>query len=492
MAGSGTVTVNIIGKTDKLESALDGLSGKLSKFGDKMTDVGKKMTLGVTTPVVAGMATSAKAASDFEESLNKVNVVFKGQSKEIEAWSKTAAKGVGLSSTAALDATGSFGNMFTQLGISTDAAAKMSMGMVGLASDFASFHNADISDVIEAQSAAFRGEYDSLQKYLPLINAASVEQKALQMTGKATSDELTAQDKALAVNALMHEGAGEAAGDFSRTQDSLANKTRIAKAEAENAAVSFGQALKPVTEKVAAAVGWLSEKFANLSPGMQTTILVVAGLLAALGPLITLIGALATAMAFLAANPIVLVIAGIAALAAGLIYAYQHSETFRNVVNTAFNAVKATIEWVWNNVLVHIFEAWRSEINFVIGAFNAIKGVVSDVWNFIHPILDRIGDAIGKVAGPLGKVVGAVGGVTGAVGGVIGKIFHSGGIVPGPIGSNVPIMAQAGERILPRGRSQDGPVFIQLTVDERVLGEIAAASLLDFQSRNGNVGVEAA
>jgi phage-related protein len=53
--------------------------------------------------------------------------------------------------------------------------------------------------------------------------------------------------------------------------------------------------------------------------------------------------------AAMAANPITLVVIGLAALVAALVLAYQHSETFRNIVNTAFeavsNAVSATITW---------------------------------------------------------------------------------------------------------------------------------------------------
>lgn len=43
------------------------------------------------------------------------------------------------------------------------------------------------------------------------------------------------------------------------------------------------------------------------------------------------------------ANPIMLVVTAIAALVAGLVLAYNKSETFRNIVNGAFNAVKDTI-----------------------------------------------------------------------------------------------------------------------------------------------------
>jgi phage-related protein len=47
-------------------------------------------------------------------------------------------------------------------------------------------------------------------------------------------------------------------------------------------------------------------------------------------------------------NPIGLVVTALAGLAGGLVYAYKKSETFRNIVNGAFGAVKTTITFVWN------------------------------------------------------------------------------------------------------------------------------------------------
>src|SRR5690606_35639427 len=145
-----------------------------------------------------------------------------------------AAQNLGLAKGAALDAAGGFGNMFDQLGLTESASADMSKEIIGLAADFSSFHNADITEVLEAQSAAFRGEYDSLQRFLPLMSAATVEQKAMAMTGKENAGELTAQEKALATYQLMLEGAGAAQGDFAATSDQAANSQRIAAAEMEN------------------------------------------------------------------------------------------------------------------------------------------------------------------------------------------------------------------------------------------------------------------
>jgi hypothetical protein len=207
------------------------------------------------------------AASSFNETLSKSNAVFKGSAAGVEAWAKGAADNIGLSTRAALDAASGFGNMFVQLGIGGTDAARMSERIVELGVDLRSFSNANIEDVLAAQSAAFRGEYDSVQRFLPLINAATVEQRALALTGKRTTKELTAQDKALAVNALMFEGAGDAVGDYDRTQDSLANQQQKTTALWEDAKVELGTGLIPVMQGLA---GVLND---HLIPAFKTLFL---------------------------------------------------------------------------------------------------------------------------------------------------------------------------------------------------------------------------
>lgn len=190
------------------------------------------------------------SASDLNETVSKARTIFGPASWELEQWARTAATSFGQSRQQALDAAATFGNLFTQLGIGSDQAAGMSKEMVQLASDFASFHNADITEVIAAQTAAFRDEYDGLQRFLPTINAATVQQRALELTGKKATKELTAQDKALAVQKLMMEGAGAAAGDFARTSDGLANKQRILSARFEDVRAQIGSALLPILTTV--------------------------------------------------------------------------------------------------------------------------------------------------------------------------------------------------------------------------------------------------
>ena len=195
------------------------------------------------------LSDAIRAASDLNEEASKSQTVFGAAAPVISAWAKNATDSIGLSERAALAAAGTFGNMFSQIGIGSDQVATMSESIVGLATDFASFHNADISDVIDAETAAFRGEYDALQRYVPLINAATVEQRALADTGKRNAAQLTAQERATATYEIIVEGAGDAVGDFARTHDSLANAMRRTQAETENTQASIGQQMIPAMQQ---------------------------------------------------------------------------------------------------------------------------------------------------------------------------------------------------------------------------------------------------
>lgn len=66
-------------------------------------------------------------------------------------------------------------------------------------------------------------------------------------------------------------------------------------------------------------------------------------------------------------------------------------------------------------------------------------------------------------------------------------VMHDGGIVPGPRGSEVPALLQAGEQVIPAGRSgggSDRPIVVQLVADGKVIQEI----LLAHQRRSGALG----
>lgn len=247
------------GDDKQLSSDLDKAQGKTKSWASGVGSIAQGALMGIGMGVV-GLVTSATqqavafvgdsvgAASDMSETISKVSTVFGDSAAGILAWSETSAQAFGLSKQAALDAAGGLGNMFMQLGAGSEQAGTVSQDMVQLAADLASFHNAagGTTEVLDTMTAAFRGEYDSVQRFIPTINAAAVELKALEMTGKSNAKELTNLEKALAVQAIMMENAGAAAGDFARTSDGLANQQRILDAQMDNLKATVGEALLPV------------------------------------------------------------------------------------------------------------------------------------------------------------------------------------------------------------------------------------------------------
>lgn len=80
--------------------------------------------------------------------------------------------------------------------------------------------------------------------------------------------------------------------------------------------------------------------------------------------------------AAMSANPIGIVVVALAALAAGLVYAYQNSEQFRAIVDGAFKAVAAAGRWLWNNALAPAFRGIVRGFAWVVdGAANMLDAL---------------------------------------------------------------------------------------------------------------------
>lgn len=198
---------------------------------------------GVLAVKVGGNAVNA--ASDLNETVSKSGAIFGKNQGEILAWSQNAASAFGLSRQEALAGAAQFGNFFDQIGIGGKRAVDMSKGLVKLSADLGSFSNADPAKVMETFQSATRGEFDSLQQFIPTINAARVQQEAFGMTGKKSAKDLTEAEKALALYSAVQKDAGKAVGDFSRTQAGLANQQRTIKAGFSDMSAALGQDLLP-------------------------------------------------------------------------------------------------------------------------------------------------------------------------------------------------------------------------------------------------------
>ena len=135
----------------------------LGKIGSQMSGVGKKMSLGMTAPIVGGFALAINSASDMSETVSKSNVVFGDMATQVQTFANSASTNLGMSSQQALEAASTYGNLFVSMGTGSGQAADMSTVLVQLAADLASFNNLDPTEVLEKLRSGMVGETEPLR-----------------------------------------------------------------------------------------------------------------------------------------------------------------------------------------------------------------------------------------------------------------------------------------------------------------------------------------
>jgi hypothetical protein len=207
---------------------------------------------------------SVMQASDLSESASKVGVVFGDQAKAVQDFAHTAAVSLGQSEQQALEATGTFGNLFRAMGFTNKSSADMSESLVSLAGDLASFNNLDPTDVLMKLRSGLTGETEPLKDLGININDTILKQQALKMGLDASGPTLSAQVKAQAAYALILQQTSLAQGDFARTSGGLANQTRILSAQFTDVKANVGAGFLPFVTLGAHALTGL------LMPGLLT------------------------------------------------------------------------------------------------------------------------------------------------------------------------------------------------------------------------------
>jgi hypothetical protein len=291
----GKVSLDTKGFISGIKGSKEGLSSLESsakKLGDSMKSLGQKMTVGVTLPIAAMGVAAVKAASDLNETMNKVDVVFKENAQIVTDWSKNSATAMGLSRQEALEAAATFGNLFTAMGQSRDVSAQMSTSLVTLAGDLASFNNLDPSVVLLKLKSGIVGETEAVRDLGIDLRQTVVEAKAAEMGFKEVNGVFSQGDLIAARYAIIMEQTSNAQGDFKRTSDALANSMRITNAEWKDALATLGKNLLPIAIQAVHIINRLLEAFNNLSPAQQKTITYILLIVAAIGPLLIVLGTL--------------------------------------------------------------------------------------------------------------------------------------------------------------------------------------------------------
>lgn len=215
------------------------------------------------------------------------------------------------------------------------------------------------------------------------------------------------------------------------------NELKIVGADLVNAAAPM---IKSVAEGLKNAVSGLRAAWEGLSPQMQETIIKLAGVAAAVGPVLAVggklvsgigslmelapklvsgfqavQGALSALWGVMAANPIALIIAAIGALVAAIIYCWNNVEGFKEFFLNAWEAIKQGVknaaDWIgnaiqdignWFSNLGQNALNWGRDLvnNFINGIKDMWENAKRTVSNFAQMIKDFLGFSEPK-EGPL-------------------------------------------------------------------------------------------
>lgn len=255
---------------------------------ENLSKLGNKLTLGLTVPLAAGAAAALNYASDLEETLSKVDVVFGGNADSIKNWASTAVEQMGLAEETAMSAAATYGNMAAGMGLTANQGAEMAKSLTQLSADLASFNNTSQETAQIALNSIFTGETETLKQYGIVMTQTNLEQFAMQQGLEKNIKQMSQAEKVQLRYNYVLANTTNAQGDFARTSDSVANQTRMAKEQLKQAAAALGQNLVPAAASALKVINNILSGFQKLNPAQQKMILGIAGIAAAAGPVIKL------------------------------------------------------------------------------------------------------------------------------------------------------------------------------------------------------------
>lgn len=235
----------------------------------------------------------------------------------------------------------------------------------------------------------------------------------------------------------VQDSFGDVAGAAQQAQeaasDSFAVKSQEAMRELQGSIEPLGEPLLNIATNVAGVVKSFSEWFAGIGEGGQTAVLVIAGIVAALGPVLSTVGTVIDtvpkigaafqtvgklgtgALGLIAAHPVV---AAIAAIIAAVVLLWNNCEEFRDAVTAVWDAVCAAFEvaiqvagdvaqsvgeffsqlgeklgGVWDGICSTV----QGAIDAIAGFFQGLAGTASSIWDGICNVVQVAVMLLGEI-----------------------------------------------------------------------------------------------
>lgn len=416
---SAILAIRIIGDATSAVAAMDKAQRASMSFKDKVGKASVAASAALAA-IGAGAATCAKAAGDLQQSVGGVETVFGDSSKQMLAWSKNAAKSVGLSQNEYNEFATLVGSQLQNFGMSVDQSASKTNELIGLGADLSSMFGGTTADAVDALSSALKGEMDPIEKYGISLNDATLQAQAASMGLGDLYKSGDRNAKMQATLAAITAQSGKAVGNFAREADTAQGQQQRMNAAFENAKAALGEALLPfltqMAEKLAGVATWIQANTSWLGP-LVGVIAAVAAVIVTLNAAMTAYSVVAGIVAAaqgavnLAFLPVVAVILAIVAVIAVLV---MNWDTVKKAAGVAADWIKGK----WDALCSWLKNAWNGIGSFFSGIGEGIKNAFAGPINWIASkfewLADKVRGVFDWIGGAWNKVSGWVSGLFGA------------------------------------------------------------------------------
>lgn len=426
----------------KTDDMLEGIGGILNLAAASAMDLGTASD--IVTDYLTAFGLSAKDAGKFADemayAMSHSNTTTEALGEAYKNCAATAAS-MGYSveeTTAVLMTMANAGVKGGEAGTALNAImTRLATDTKGCATELAKYgvevydaqgNMNSLSSILTGVRGVWNNLTDEQQANLAKTIAGTNQFSALQTIMSGLSDEAIASGMSFSDYAEALQNCDGTASDMAATmQDNLLGRLTQLKSKLEDIGITVGNALLPFMEKAVAKIGELADKFAALSPQQQETILKIAGVVATIGPLLTIVGkaisvsgqlssgigkvvgklaamgttasgatgGMAVLKGALAAitSPVGIAVAAIAAITAVIVTLWNTNEDFRNKITEIWDRIKT----VFTEFGQHITD----KLNSLGFDFENFGEVVKAIWegfcNLLAPIIEGVFNNIANV-----------------------------------------------------------------------------------------------
>jgi len=420
MAVAATIAVDLIARTEAFSSAMKETTTKLQEVGTQMKDIGKTMSTYVTAPIVGGFALATMAADKQAAAEARLEAVIRATG---------GAAGVSADHVKALASqlqrTTTFGDE------ATIAAASLLLTFKGVSNGIGESNQVFDRAIIVGQDMAaligtdLNNAMMMLGKALedPRVGITALRRAGLTFTDSQRTmiDTLVKSGQSMEAQKMILDALESQVAGTARAVAATAGGTmRQAFNDVGDAMERVGQVFDPIRIRLSQGVSDMARRFQELPSGVVVATVAIAGLAAAIGPLLVVTGTLLTSYAkviqtlpvlmnnynavanivntkvvpsivkmnaALVANPIGIVVVALGALAAAFVYVYQRSETFRELVSFMVQPIlnlATAIRDGLGQVLIWLGNAFSGVFSSIT---ETVSGFVTNTLNFLGNLL---------------------------------------------------------------------------------------------------------